>query len=126
MSVSVNDLQPAPGFAQAQVSLTNAGLFGAATSTGPYNEDPWLVPGTNAADYEVYAALVSGAVTSGTTGSWLNLGTTRTWDVSNTYLGSDSQELQAVINLGIRPVGGSTILASCDVYLTATVGIDLR
>jgi len=121
--VDVYDLQPAPGFAQAQISLTNAGVFQALTSTGSYNEPPWLVPGTNAADYEVLATLVSGTLSSGTTGSWLGLGTTRTWDVSNTYLGSDVQEAAAVFNLGIRAVGGSTILASCDVYLTATVGV---
>jgi len=126
VGVYVYDMQPAPGFAQAQLSLTNAGLVTALTSTGSYNEDPWLVPGTDAASYEVYATLVSGALTSGTTGSWLGLGTTRTWDVSNTYLGSDGVELYAVFNLQIRAVGGSTILATGDVYLTATVGLDLR
>jgi hypothetical protein len=119
----VTDLQPAPGFAQAQFSLTNAGLTTQLISTGSYNDDPWCVPGSSSADYEVYATLIAGALTSGTTGSWLGLGTTRTWDVSNTYLGSDVDEKYAALNLEIRAIGTTEILATGGLTLSATVGV---
>lgn len=121
-NIDVYDLQPAPGFAQAQITITNAGLITVLISTGSYSEAPWCVPGASAASYELYATLIAGTLTSGTTGSWQSLGTSRTFDVSNTYLGSDVQEEDAALNLSIRAIGTTEILASGDVYLSAIVG----
>jgi len=118
----IEDVQPAPGFAQAQFSLTNAGLTTQLISSGSFNGDPWCVPGAASSDYEVYATLLGGTLTSGTTGSWLNLGTTRTWDVSLTYLGSGIDIELAVLNLQIRATGTTEILATGGLTLSATVG----
>jgi len=118
----IEDVQPAPGFAQAQFSLTNAGLTTQLISSGSFNGDPWCVPGAASSDYEVYATLLGGTLTSGTTGSWLNLGTTRTWDVSLTYLGSGIDIELAVLNLEIRATGTTEILATGGLTLSATVG----
>jgi hypothetical protein len=118
----IEDVQPAPGSAQAQFSLTNAGLTTQLISTGSFNGNPWCVPGAASSNYEVYATLLGGALTSGTTGSWLSLGTTRTWDVSLTYAGSDIDIEIAVLNLEIRAIGTTEILASGGVNLTAFVG----
>ena len=119
----VEDLQPAPGAAQAQFSLTSAGLTTQLISTGSFNGDPWCVPGASSANFEVYATLLAGSLTSGTTGSWLSLGTTRTWDVSLTYLGSDIDAVIAALSLEIRAIGTTEILATGGVNLTATVGL---
>lgn len=57
-------------------SLTNAG---GEIATG-HVSSTWLMAGA-ASDYEVRATLTSGSIT-GTFGSWLGLGTTRTWSKS--------------------------------------------
>jgi hypothetical protein len=119
----IEDVQPAPGSAQAQFSMTNAGATLQTYIFGSITGNPWCVPGTSSADYEVYATLLGGALTSGTTGSWLSMGTTRTWDVSLTYLGSDVDVRIAVINLEIRAIGTTEILATGGVTLSATVGL---
>ena len=118
----IEDVQPAPGSAQAQFSLTNAGLTTQTYSFGSFNGNPWCVPGAASSDYEVYATLLAGTLTSGTTGSWLSLGTTRTWDASLTYLGSGTDAEIAVLNLEIRLIGTTEILATGGLTLSALVG----
>jgi hypothetical protein len=49
--------------------------FGAATG-------PWVLPAVYASRWDVRMTVTSGAINSGTTGTWLNLGTSRTW-ISN-------------------------------------------
>jgi hypothetical protein len=75
----------------------------------------WCVPAGQAANYEVYASLVSGSLSGGSsaTDTWLALSTTRAWLVSTTSL------LYATLNVGIRRVGTTTILASADIELAA-------
>jgi hypothetical protein len=75
----------------------------------------WCVPASQAANYEVYASLVSGSLSGGSsaTDTWLALSTTRAWLVSTTSL------LYATLNVGIRRVGTATILASADIELAA-------
>lgn len=101
-----------PFAAPASFSLTNAGLV---TSTGNSNET-WITPQTGMADYQARATLIFGALTSGTAGSWLSLGTTRTWSISTSAPG-DLVEAQLLIE--IRRVSDGAILASADVYLSA-------
>ncbi|NDC10401.1 MAG: hypothetical protein EBZ75_13885, partial [Oxalobacteraceae bacterium] len=75
----------------------------------------WCVPAAQAANYEVYASLVSGSLSAGSsaTDTWLALTTTRNWLVSTTTL------KYATINVGIRRVSTTTILASADINLEA-------
>lgn len=43
----------------------------------------WVIPAVYASRWEVYAEILSGAVASGTTGSWIDISTARTWTVTN-------------------------------------------
>lgn len=76
----------------------------------------WLISGS-AGDYEVRATLNSGTLTTGTTGSFQVLSTTRAWTVQRTIVGIGSANL----TIEIRRVGTTTILASASVILTAEV-----
>jgi hypothetical protein len=81
----------------------------------------WLDPhdATEADGYECFATLVSGAITSGTTGSWLPLSSNRDWEVTRTNdaLGTDS----AQITIQIRRVGTTVVLDSGVITLNAEV-----
>lgn len=103
-----------PTDASATYTLTNAGLEQA---TGLAN-NTWLSAGA-ASSYDVRATLSSGALTSGTTGSWLNLGTTRSWNVTrtNNAPGTDT----ATLTIEIRDATSLIVLATVTVVITATV-----
>ena len=75
----------------------------------------WCVPASQAANYEVYASLVSGSLSGGSsaTDAWLALSSTQGWLVSTTTL------QYATLNVGIRRIGTTTILASADINLVA-------
>lgn len=77
----------------------------------------WCVPGSQAVNYECYASVVSGFLTAGSaaTDTWLPLSSSRLWQVTQSVIGIK----EAIINVGIRRAGDSTILASADIYLTA-------
>lgn len=72
----------------------------------------WLTGGTPS-NYEVQATLVSGTFTSGTTGSWLNLGTTRTWTRGATV--GNFQTVTATFE--IRDATSLVVLASANITL---------
>lgn len=88
-------------------SYINAGVC---SSTPDAGDDPvqitWLINGA-AANYDIKVTLNSGTLTSGTTGSWLNLGTSRSWQTSGT----------AVLGVEIGYAGASSALVSCIVTL---------
>jgi hypothetical protein len=79
----------------------------------------WMVPKVSAfaSQFEVFATLNSGSLTGGTTGSWLGLGTTRSWTRGQDAIGASTAQL----GIQIRRVGTSNVLASCTVNLSATV-----
>lgn len=60
------------------VSLNSSGAWTGTADSGAFTST-WVTPGGAAAGYDVKATVLSGTITSGTTGSFLNLGTTRTW-----------------------------------------------
>lgn len=109
-----------PSDATAVYQLTNAGVInriinGATTSLGN-----WMTPQISAlaGNYDVRATLQSGSLTSGTTGSSQNLGTTRSWNRSQTTVGASSATLLIEI---FRAGTTSPTLASCTVTLDAEV-----
>ena len=108
------DAQPTPADATATYSLTSGGLE---TATGA-SSSTWLLSGA-ASDYDVRATVVSGTLTTGTTGSWLNLGTTRTWTKVRTsnISGIDTVSLTIEISLA----GAGVAIATATVDLTAEV-----
>ena len=104
------------GTASATYSLTAAGLEEIVRSVfGTQLSRTFFRPSTNLANYEVRATLVSGALTSGTTGTFQALGVTRSWNVSVSAPGSAN----AVLTIEIRRIGTTTILATATVDITA-------
>lgn len=77
--------------------------------------EAWCVPAAQASNYECYASLVSGSVGGSALDTWLALSSSRGWDVTQISPGVSS----AVLNVGIRRVGTTTIIASADIYFSA-------
>lgn len=108
-------------YSDAQIDPANAscgltvGNSGAATATGesPYT---WLLSGVNS-DYEIRADVTSGSLSSGTTGSWLVLSTSRSWAVTRTVIGTKT----ATMAVQIRRVSDSVVLTTATITITATV-----
>ena len=102
--------------------LTDGGkeetAFGTATSFPYVPEGDWVIPASSFNLYEVRATVVRGGVSSGTTGSWLSLGTTREWTLTRNTAGFATVEL----TIEIRLIGGpGTILATGTVDLEITL-----
>lgn len=76
----------------------------------------WVAPKSIALNYECFATLNSGVLTSGTTGAWLALTADQGWATHVSGVGSSST---AVITVQIRRVGGSQILASAVITIIA-------
>lgn len=108
-----------PTDATAAYSLENDGdvsrtVNGAVTDLGD-----WMSPKNSglASLFECRATLNSGSLTGGTTGSWLGLGTTRSWTRTQTSVGASAANL----TIEIRRAGTTTTIASCTVQLDAEV-----
>jgi hypothetical protein len=88
----------------------------ATTGGGSVDAGDWIVPKASApSDYEVRATLVSGTLSTGTTGSWLALSSNRSWTLTRVVVGvADQVEL----TIEIRKGSGAT-LASATVTLDA-------
>lgn len=103
--------------ANALVTLT-AEASGMMVGTGGASY-AWLLSGLASA-YEIRADVSSGSLSSGTTGSWLNMGTDRSWTVSRTTLGTNSCTLQ----FQIRRVSDGVVLDTEYKALQASVEPD--
>ena len=80
----------------------------------------WITPKAAAgAAYEARVTIISGTLTSGTSGSWLALSTTRTWTRARTIdvAGTDTCEF----TLEIRQAAGGLVLDTATITLNATV-----
>lgn len=113
----VSDERIAPANASATFSLESDGDIIKVTNTdGTVDLGNWIRPKSAAgADYDCYATLNSGTLTSGTTGSWLSLGSTQSWNVTRTALGSSVVEL----TIQIRHASTLAVLDSTVVTITA-------
>lgn len=80
--------------------------------------EAWLTgAGMSSANYEVMATQSSGSTVSGTLGSWLNCGTSRTWSISNGA--RNNSVITGVISVQIRDVATHTVQASASITLSA-------
>lgn len=76
----------------------------------------WLLSGA-AADYDAYVSVTSGDTPdTGTIGSNVNLGVTKSWSFTTTARTSE----ECVLNVEIRRAGGSTPLTSASITLRLT------
>lgn len=108
----------APTNATARYSLTAAGdiettLAGNGT---PADRGDWISPQINMSAYECRATLLSGTLTTGTTGSWMNLGATRTW---TRQANPGAGQLVVTFTLEIRRASDAEVLVSATTTLTA-------
>lgn len=100
--------------------LNSNGKVYTETPTGTYNYiEDWVTPNGAASSYECYVTVTSGTLSSGTSGSWLALSSTRDWTVTRTTLGTKT----CTFTVDIRKVGTTTVLDSATITLEAEVTI---
>lgn len=78
----------------------------------------WCTPTGNAPNYEAFVTVTSGVLTSGPTGSWVALSSTRDWVVQESVSGAVNV---CDFTVQIRKVGTSTTLDTANVNLAAGV-----
>lgn len=78
----------------------------------------WITP-TSAAggNYECRTTVLSGTLTSGTTGAWMALSTTRTWTLTQSGIGTNT----ASVLIEIRRTSDSVVLDSATITFNAEV-----
>lgn len=111
---------------QAGIQLTDAGLTNGVLVLFNYPLDPWCVPGASSSLYEAYVTLLAGTLdgASAATGTWLSLGTTRLWTGPVNGAPGPAPVIDTVsINIAIRAIGTTEILASGNIELVAAVGV---
>lgn len=98
---------------------SNGYIYSRANSGSWVNRGAWLddVGYTPKSDYEVRATVISGSVSSGTTGSYLSCGTDRLWQRSRTSVGTST----VVLDLKIRRKDNTTNADTVRVTLSAQV-----
>lgn len=79
--------------------------------------EAWL-HGGSAASYDVMVTPLSGVALTGTTGTWLNCASTRTWSISNST--PDDSTLSAQFTVQIRLTATGIVQTSATVTLNAT------
>jgi len=107
----------ASDFAPATATATyTLGSDGSISSTGNPSAF-WIDPQLGMPAFECRATLVAGSITSGTVGSWLSLGTNRSWESTRSIVGSQS----GALDIEIRKIGTTTVLATARI----TVAVDI-
>jgi hypothetical protein len=121
-------------FDDASVSRVSASGLASATyqirSTGfVWSTDPssgtlvqgaqWVVPTTEVSAYEVFATVTSGALSNGTTGSWVALSSNRSWDC--VIFSNDPATRSATLAFQIRRIGTTDVLDTWTVSIFAEV-----
>lgn len=96
--------------------LTSTGLAQTQSGTGSFGTvETWCTPTGEAVNYEALVTVTSGTLTSGTSGSWIALSTTRTW----TRDASIGLNELCVFTVEIRRTGTGTVLDTATITLEA-------
>lgn len=110
------DMETSPGPAVSGITVSNDGSIYTVSPPPSGAIQDWLLQGSSS-DYDVKMVPISGTFTSGSTGLWQNLGTTRTWTLHRTTPGES--ETQAIMY--IKLASGSTPIANATVNLTSII-----
>lgn len=78
--------------------------------------ETWLLSGA-AGDYDVRATLTAGALSSGTTGTWLDMGTSREWYCQDSIV--DGTPVTATLTIEIRDGTSLVVLDSATITLSS-------
>lgn len=119
--VECSQSSPTPGFAVATYRLNSSGivqslvtLFNGSTATTTL--ESWTDSPSTTSEYECLATLTSGSV-SGTFGTWLALGTSRSWTATRASPGTTG----GGFSLQIRKIGDTTVLDTAQINVQANV-----
>ena len=104
------------GASTAGYRLNSSGIAERQVNTTYTTLETWLLSGA-ASDYEVRATLSSGTLSSGTTGTWQNLGTSRSWTVVDSTF--DAIISEAIIVVEIRNATTLLVLDTATITLQA-------
>lgn len=97
------------GGATASVELAASGdINGTNGNNVVADRGDWIIPKFNMADYECRLDITSGALSTGTAGAWLSLGSNRSWTVSRGSLGISTCNY----TLQIRHIASGLVMAS--------------
>lgn len=116
-AVSGNDFAISPSNAACTLTLSNAGTW---TCVGG-GSGTWRGGGASSA-YECRMTTVSGSLTSGTVGSWLNLGTSQSWSRNESRDGYYTSTYTGTLEIRLA-ASPFTVLSSTSVYLEAAVEV---
>lgn len=107
-----------PTNAVCQYELTNGGDVRATQTTNTVNDvGDWISPKAFFSNYDVFLHVNSGTSPAGASlDTWLNLGTTRTWTLTESAIGTLSNNM----TLQIRNAITLTVKASVTITMTAT------
>lgn len=98
--------------------LNSSGIVQEVLNGSPNTLETWLLSGT-ASLYEARATVTVGSLSGGTTGSWLNLGTTRDFWVTETVIeATKSATMTVELRLAANP---GTIISTETIELLASV-----
>lgn len=113
------DLTINPTACNVSYQLTSTGLEQVTTtSSGTATLGNWVTPTSAAgANYECQATITSGTLSSGTSGSWLVLSSTRTWTVTRSTVGSKA----CTFTIDIRNASTLAVVATASVTISANV-----
>lgn len=114
--ITITDIVFSPSTATASFALNSSGTYTCLGSIKPA-DGTWLKGIGTGGGYEARLTVTSGSFTTGTTGSWLSLGTTRQWTFSQLTVGSGS----AAGTLEIRDPDSGFVFTSCNLTLNGEV-----
>lgn len=116
---TASSLTTSPTTATATYRLETDGDIGASAGNNTVVDvGDWVSPKGGASDaYEARATIVSGSLTSGTTGTWQGLGTQRTWTLNQPSAGTGPAT--CVFTLEIRRASDSVVLDTATITLSA-------
>lgn len=115
-NVSIFASRVASGTAIARYTLQSSGDIQRTNNTTNTDIGDWVTPKSAASNYECRATLVSGTLTSGTTGTWLALTSNRSWSCEQSLTGTEA----ATVSIELRKVGTATVLDTATIQLEAT------
>lgn len=107
--------------AEASLTIENDGDLVEYTSLlGLSDVGDWITPKAAAGSaYDVRVTVNSGSLSSGTSGSWLSLGSSRSWGVS---VSSGGGAASANITIEIRKASSGVVQASTTITISASSG----
>lgn len=108
-----------PTACSATLQLTNTGVLNTITTDGGTIAvaGEWLVGSNSGASFEAFVTVTAGTLTSGTTGSWVSLGTTTSWTKTQSAIGSGV----VTFTLQIREAATQIVRGTATITLQADV-----